>query len=81
MNKFTSGIFRKIDGKTGRICLFLVFLCFGTNSFSQSWLWAKGAGGKGVQEGWAMTSDASGNIYVTGTFNSRFISFGTDIPA
>ncbi|HWY33493.1 MAG TPA: hypothetical protein VNX68_02530, partial [Nitrosopumilaceae archaeon] len=51
-------------------------LFIGMNSFSQQWLWAKAAGGQGVQEGWAMASDVSGNVYVTGTFNSRFISFG-----
>ncbi len=40
-------------------------------------LWAKGAGGTGIEESASVTRDAIGNIIVTGRFNSSTITFGT----
>ncbi len=39
--------------------------------------WAQKAGGTDEDAGLAMAVDPSGNIYVTGTFKSTFITFGT----
>jgi hypothetical protein len=41
-------------------------------------LWAKGAGSMSADEGVGITTDASGNVYLTGWFASPFITFGTD---
>ncbi|MEW6467917.1 MAG: SBBP repeat-containing protein [Bacteroidota bacterium] len=40
-------------------------------------LWAKGAGGGRYDKAYGVTTDASGNIYVTGAFESTSINFGT----
>jgi hypothetical protein len=41
-------------------------------------LWAKSAGGYGYDEGYAVCTNASGNVFITGRFTSPTISFGTD---
>ena len=41
-------------------------------------LWAKNAGGSADDAGYALVNDHSGNLYVTGTFYSSSIVFGTD---
>lgn len=55
--------------KTKTIILsILSALLFNTNGFSQNFEWAKAFGGLGADKGNAVTTDADGNIYSTGTF-------------
>ena len=42
-------------------------------------LWAKSAGGTGDDDGYGISTDASGNIVVTGSFESPTITFGSTI--
>jgi hypothetical protein len=44
---------------------------------SIDWSWAKSAGGTGEERGYRITTDISGNVYVTGYFKSPFITFGS----
>jgi hypothetical protein len=58
------------------ICLLQV--TFGaTNCFSQNFLWAKSAGGTYYNDGKSVSTDANGNVFVTGYFVSPTITFGT----
>jgi hypothetical protein len=40
-------------------------------------LWAKSAGGTGNDAGWGISTDNIGNIFITGTFSSPTITFGS----
>lgn len=40
-------------------------------------IWAKGAGGSGIEIFESVTVDASGNVYLTGYYSSSSLSFGT----
>ncbi len=40
-------------------------------------LWAKSAGGNGNDDGQSVSTDTSGNVFVTGAFNSPTLTFGT----
>ena len=42
-------------------------------------LWAKSAGGTGLNLGWSVSSDAGGNVFVSGQFSSPTITFGSTI--
>lgn len=50
--------------------LLLLFLLFGgtANTFPQTFIWAKQAGGSQVDYGYAVSVDAGGNSYATGYF-------------
>ena len=48
-------------------------------SDAQSWTWAKSAGGTAIDAGNYLATDASGNTYVIGSFNSSTASFGSII--
>jgi len=47
------------------------------NAQGPNWLWAKSAGGIGGDRVSKTTTDASGNVYVTGFYDSPSITFGT----
>lgn len=43
-----------------------------------NWVWAQGAGGQGIDRGWSIRYDGSGNIYAIGVFRLT-ATFGTTI--
>jgi uncharacterized membrane protein YqhA len=47
-----------------------IFICLigNINAQAPNWLWAKGMGGTGDDHGASVASDASGNVYTTGSF-------------
>ncbi len=57
--------------------LLVAFVIVSFNSHAQTCLWGKTGAGSGMDLGTAATSDASGNIYVTGDFQSGTLSFGS----
>ena len=62
-----------------RIILFILSLAlFGSASAqAPSFLWAKAAGGTNYDDANSVATDANGNVYVTGYFQSPTITFGT----
>lgn len=60
--------------------LFLILLLFPfgccVNIFAQNWIWAKNGNGSGTGEGYSISTDASGNVYITGVFQSPSLTFG-----
>ncbi len=48
------------------------------NAQTPNWAWAKGAKSIGQDRGKSVTTDASGNVFITGTFQRPYIVFGTD---
>lgn len=51
-------------------CLFLFLITLHFNSFCQTWEWTKTAGGPTIDKVTAITNDQSGNIFITGFFDS-----------
>ena len=41
-----------------------------------NYIWANGSGGGGYQFGYAVATDAAGNVFVSGSYNSNAITFG-----
>jgi hypothetical protein len=58
------------------IMLALIGLSNVTNGQAPNWIWAKSAGSTGSENGNSTTTDAFGNVYVTGGFTSPTITFG-----
>ncbi|HRY31784.1 MAG TPA: dockerin type I domain-containing protein [Bacteroidales bacterium] len=54
-----------------------LFLCSGLPLTATPWI--RGAGGGGNEGGGAVTTDASGNIFLTGTFTSTSLTFGNTV--
>lgn len=44
---------------------------------AQTWLWAQGSSGSGSNEGTAINTDASGNVFITGAFQASTLTMGT----
>ena len=58
-----------------RIVLFAISL--NVHSQSTPWLWAKSAGGTGWDFANSIATDAAGNVYVAGYFESNTMTIGT----
>ncbi|MEO8148164.1 MAG: T9SS type A sorting domain-containing protein [Bacteroidia bacterium] len=58
------------------ILLTMFFIFEKMNAQAPSWGWVKSAGGITSDEGYGITTDASGNVLVTGVINSPSITFG-----
>lgn len=57
----------------------IAMIVFSMNAFGQApdWAWAKSAGGSSQDEGKAIKTDLSGNVFVIGNFQSPSINYGT----
>ncbi len=62
-----------------RTITILAIVLTSANSFEQApvWSWANSAGGTTPDRGNSVSADASGNVFMTGYFNSPTITFGT----
>jgi hypothetical protein len=62
-----------------RLSVFCFLIIFQAQSSAQvpNWEWAKSHSGNGDNSGYQISTDAAGNVFVTGIFNSPTIAFGT----
>jgi hypothetical protein len=80
-NVFVTGYFQSTSITFGTINL--TGVAGGENIFlakydsSGNVIWAKGAGGTSLNESHSVTTDASGNSYITGMFSCNSITFGS----
>ncbi len=59
------------------ITIVLAFIAIGANAQAPNWAWAKGGGGSTNDYCHGSTTDAFGNVYITGFYDSPSIIFGT----
>ena len=61
------------------LCLIFILCSFACipHTNAQGWIWAKSAGGSGNEIAMATATDAGGNVYVTGSFSSATVTFGS----
>lgn len=59
------------------LLLFLSFVTPTLSAQSQNWEWADAAGDHGYESASSVAVDANGNAYITGSYTSAFINFGT----
>ncbi|MBK7666284.1 MAG: SBBP repeat-containing protein [Sphingobacteriaceae bacterium] len=57
--------------KTLKLFIVLVAVCATTRIGAQSLAWAQEHGGTGFEAGYGVATDASGNVYTTGSFSSN----------
>lgn len=62
---------------SARYLWIILFYILCSNQVQAQWQFARGAGGNNNETGTSVTTDASGNLYVGGTFSSATISFGS----
>ena len=60
------------------VLLLLIPVIVVQNANAQDWLWARSAGNN-CASGNAVVTDASGNVYVTGSYSCSTITFGTTV--
>jgi len=61
------------------IASFLISVLMPVLSKSQNWIWAKGIKGSGTDQGYSICTDAGGNVFVTGTYQSPTLTFGSTV--
>jgi hypothetical protein len=57
--------------------IILILFVLTANAQAPNWAWAKSEGGTGTEYGLCAATDGAGNLYVTGTFSSPTITFGS----
>ncbi len=82
-NSYITGYFRSPTIAFGSFTLTNASITGGTNIYVVKYnvlgnvLWAKSAGVNDEVSGYSLSTDALGNVYVTGEFNSPIITFGS----
>ena len=59
------------------LVILIVHASYFANAQAPSWQWAKNGVGYGDEYGYSVTTDASGNVYMAGQFESSTVTFGT----